>query len=206
MRPTRIPLFPLDVVLLPGMPLPLHIFEPRYKMMIGLCLSERLEFGMVLAGKNGIATVGCTAEIVRKIKDYPDGRMDILTEGRSVFHLVQFLEEKEYYEAIVEYLPAGLERQDPQKEARLIDDFQKCFGLLHGEEWVSSSRDAEVPLAFRMAGQLPLETGQKQTLLEMSHESERRDYLSRCLIELLPRLAQRQRVQMRAGGNGHGPN
>jgi Lon protease-like protein len=193
-------------VLLPGMPLPLHIFEPRYKLMIGLCLSERLEFGMVLAAKNGIATVGCTAEIVKKIKDYPDGRMEILTEGRSVFHLVQFLEEKEYYEAIVEYPPADLERQDPQKEERLIDDFQKCYGLLHGVEWAPSERDAGVSLAFRMTGQLPLETAQKQALLEMSHESERRDYLSRCLIELLSRLAQRQRVQMRAGGNGHGPN
>jgi Lon protease-like protein len=206
MKPTRIPLFPLDVVLLPGMPLPLHIFEPRYKLMIGLCLSERLEFGMVLAAKNGIVTVGCTAEIVKKIKEYPDGRMDILTEGRSVFHLVKFLEEKEYYEAIVEYLPADIERQDPQKEARLIDYFQRCHGLLHGEEWVPAERGPGVSLAYRMAGRLPLDAGQKQTLLEMKQESERRDYLFRCLSDLLPQLAQRRRVQKRAGGNGHGPN
>jgi Lon protease-like protein len=86
-RPNRIPLFPLDVVLLPTMPLPLHIFEPRYKAMIRRCLDEQIEFGMILAADKAVATVGCTAEIVRKIRDYEDGRSDILTEGRAVFHL-----------------------------------------------------------------------------------------------------------------------
>jgi Lon protease-like protein len=206
MRPTRIPLFPLEVVLLPGMALPLHIFEPRYKLMIGRCLSERIEFGIVLAAKNGIATVGCTAEIVRNIRDHPDGRRDILTEGRSVFHLVQVLEEKEYYEAIIEYFPAEAEPQGPQKEARLIDDFQKCHGLLYAEQWVQSERKEGVSLAFGMAGRLPLELRQKQALLELPHEGQRRDYLLRWISEFLPRLAQRQGVQTRAGGNGHGPN
>ncbi len=86
------------------MPLPLHIFEPRYKEMIGHCIEKKLEFGMVLASENNVAATGCTAEILRKIRDYPDGRMDILTEGRSVFRLAELLSEKAYYEAIVEYL------------------------------------------------------------------------------------------------------
>jgi Lon protease-like protein len=97
-RPARIPLFPLDVVLLPEMPLPLHIFEPRYKTMIRRCLAEKIEFGMILAANQGIAAVGCTAEIVRKLRDYSDGRMDILTEGRAIFRLEELLDEKEYYE------------------------------------------------------------------------------------------------------------
>ena len=63
MRPTRIPLFPLDVVLLPGTPLPLHIFEPRYKLMIHRCLSDEIEFGMIFATGKGVATVGCTAKM-----------------------------------------------------------------------------------------------------------------------------------------------
>lgn len=70
-EPTRIPLFPLDVVLLPSMPLPLHIFEPRYQQMIAHCMEERLAFGMVLAANNTVATVGCTAEILQKIRSIP---------------------------------------------------------------------------------------------------------------------------------------
>jgi Lon protease-like protein len=56
-KPPRIPLFPLDVVLLPSMPLPLHIFEPRYREMVGRCLEGGLEFGMILAANDNIASV-----------------------------------------------------------------------------------------------------------------------------------------------------
>src|ERR1700685_3016257 len=66
-----IPLFPLDVVLFPGAPLPLHIFEPRYKEMIGECLAQHLHFGVIRAAEKGLADVGCTAEIVTVVKEYP---------------------------------------------------------------------------------------------------------------------------------------
>jgi Lon protease-like protein len=69
-----LPLFPLDVVLLPGIPLPLHIFEPRYKEMIGECRANNAPFGVVRALEDGVAEVGCTAEIVSVTKEYPDGR------------------------------------------------------------------------------------------------------------------------------------
>src|ERR1700690_26990 len=99
-KPDRIPLFPLDVVLLPTMPLPLHIFEPRYKTMIRHCLTEKLEFGMVAARNQSVAKIGCTAAIQRIVKEYPDGRLDILTEGSAVFRVTEVLEEKEYYEGL----------------------------------------------------------------------------------------------------------
>src|SRR5437667_2617097 len=85
MRPERIALFPLNVVLLPGAPLPLHIFEPQYKEMVKNCFEEKSEFGMLLSLPKGIAHVGCTAEILEVVKRYPDGRMDIVTVGRSHF-------------------------------------------------------------------------------------------------------------------------
>ena len=78
-------LFPLDVVLFPGAPLPLHIFEPRYKEMIGECLKNKTEFGMVrtIAEEDSVrlADYGCTAEIIHVLKTYPDGRMDIFVCG-----------------------------------------------------------------------------------------------------------------------------
>src|SRR3990170_5299180 len=103
-RPNRIPLFPLDLVLFPGVSLPLHIFEPRYKLMTQHCLDERLEFGVILTRSDGIAPVGCTAEIAELVKRYPDGRMDILTMGRSRYRIQEVFEEKPYLEGQIEYV------------------------------------------------------------------------------------------------------
>lgn len=206
MKPTRIPLFPLDVVLLPGMALPLHIFEPRYKLMIGRCLNEAIEFGVILAADKGIARVGCTAEIAQKLKDYPDGRMDIMTEGRSVFHLLKLLEEKEYYEAQVDYPAEDVVPLDARREARMTQLFQQAHLLLAGQEWAVADTDTDISLAYRMAARLPLELAEKQELLEMRAEAARQDFLLRWLAAFLPQLERRARIRRRAGGNGHGLN
>src|SRR5581483_5119210 len=85
LRMDLVPLFPLEVVLFPGMALPLHIFEPRYKEMIGELLQAGQPFGVVRAVDNGIAEIGCVAEIVEVTKTYEDGRLDIMTQGQSRF-------------------------------------------------------------------------------------------------------------------------
>jgi Lon protease-like protein len=206
MRPTRIPLFPLEVVLFPGMPLPLHIFEPRYRLMISRCTSEKIQFGIVLATGKEIARIGCTAEIVEKLKEYPDGRLDILCEGRALFRLIELLNEREYQEAIAEYLPEDILPPDSEKEAQLIERFQVCHALVFGQPWVVSSRDNELSLAFQMAARLPLELEAKQDLLEIRDENARQAFLLLRINELLPQLAQRQRLRKIAGGNGHGLN
>src|SRR5437762_6423846 len=104
MRPELIPLFPLNVVLLPGADLPLHIFEPRYREMVKNCLDEKLEFGMLLSLPKGVARVGCTAEILDVVKRYEDGRMDILTAGRAPFRVVEVVTEDPLLEGHVDYL------------------------------------------------------------------------------------------------------
>ena len=203
-RPTHIPLFPLDIVLLPQMPLPLHIFEPRYKLMIRRCLDEKREFGMVLAANQGVATVGCTAEIVRTVREYPDGRMDILSEGRAVFRLDELLGEKEYYEGRVQYISDLPYLRDLNKEAKILEAFSECHLLLSGRPW-SGAAESEVPiLSYYMAAQLPVELESRQALLEIRSESERRTRLLHWIEEFLPKLRESQRVQQRASGNGHG--
>jgi Lon protease-like protein len=206
MKPTRIPLFPLDLVLFPGMPLPLHIFEPRYKQMIGMCLAEKLEFGMILASEKGITTVGCTAEIIEKLKEYPDGRMDILTEGRTIFSLVELLSEKPYHEGLVEYLQEDATPPDATQEANLIQLFDQCHAAMFGRSWPGLQRASGIPLAYQMAARLPLPLEEKQALLEMRIKSDRREFLLRRMAELLPQLARRRQARRSAGGNGHGPN
>jgi Lon protease-like protein len=204
MRPARIPLFPLEIVLLPGMLVPLHIFEPRYKTMIGRCLKERLEFGIVLTHEHSAVAVGCTAEITRKTRDYSDGRMDILAEGRAIFRIIDLLDEKDYYEAVVDYLSEDATPQDRQKENELTEIFQQCHLMLFGHLWPGSEPRDPVPLAYRLAARLPLDAKERQKVLEERCEADRREFLLRYSGELLPRLAQREIARQQAAGNGQG--
>ena len=80
-----IPLFPLSVVLLPSMPLPLHIFEDRYKEMMSEDYPAKGEFGVVFAKDDGIVNIGCTATVERVMRRYDDGRLDLLAIGSGVF-------------------------------------------------------------------------------------------------------------------------
>lgn len=204
MRPARIPLFPLEVVLLPGMPVPLHIFEPRYKTMVGRCLKEKIEFGIVLAQHHSAVSIGCTAEIVRKVRDYSDGRMDIIVEGRAIFRIIDLLDEKEYYEAVVDYLPEDATPQDGQKEKELVEVFQECHLLLFGHLWPGVEPRDSVPLAYRMAARLPLDVKARQTILEERNELARREFLHRYSSELLPKLAQNELTKQQTIAKGQG--
>ena len=105
-----LPLFPLDLVLFPGTSLPLHIFEPRYREMISECLDRKKLFGVVRAKEEGVAEIGCTAEIITVAKKYPDGRMDIVTEGRERFEVMQVNQERSFLQAEVLYL-----RDEPEQ-------------------------------------------------------------------------------------------
>jgi ATP-dependent Lon protease len=204
--PERIPIFPLDVVLFPGMPLPLHIFEPRYKRMVRRCMQERLAFGVILAGENGMATVGTTAEIIQRVRDYPDGRMDLLTVGRTIFSVKQIFDTEEYYEALAEYLLDTPHQEDPPTRLGLIAEFNRCHVLLFGRLWTPSSDDEGVPLSYLLAARLPLDLVEKQRLLEERNEENRRALLKDQLNRLIPQIAEKHRIRRSAGGNGHSLN
>src|SRR6266852_5306038 len=124
MRPERIPLFPLDVVLLPGADLPLHIFEPRYRQMVRQCLDEKSEFGMLLALPKGVVHVGCTAEIIEVVKRYNDGRMDILTMGRAPFRVVNLFDENPLLEGEVDYLEDSETPSIPRVRCELVELYE----------------------------------------------------------------------------------
>lgn len=201
--PARIPIFPLNVVLFPRMELPLHIFEPRYKLMTRRCMDGRLPFGVILAGENGMATVGTTAEIVQKVRDYPDGRMDILSVGRSIFSVKQIFDTEMYYESLVDYLSDNSYQQDPVSRSELLAEFNRCHVLLFGRGWTPSREDELVPLSYLLAARLPLDLVEKQKILEERDEMTRRAELGKHLNRLIPQIADRQRIRHSAGGNGH---
>ena len=99
----HIPLFPLQAVVFPRTRLPLHIFEERYKEMIGNAIRDHSEFGVVLAKENGIVSAGCTVMVEKVLETYPDGRMDILTRGVRRFEIVELSGEKAYLQAEVSF-------------------------------------------------------------------------------------------------------
>ena len=175
MRPERIPLFPLNVVLFPGEQLPLHIFEPRYRRMVRECLDARSPYGMLLAVDDGITRVGCTAEILEVMKRFPDGRMDILTVGRDPFRIVELYTEDPLLEGHVDYLEDRDSLVDPKKQQKLIGLYETCHTLLFNSLPRSFDEAPYEELAFAIASSLPIDLLCKQQILEQRTENERHE-------------------------------
>ncbi len=206
MRPECIPLFPLNVVLLPGAELPLHIFEPRYRAMVKECLEEKSEFGMLLSLPNGVARVGCTAEILQIAKRYEDGRMDILTVGRTPFRVVELLTENPLMEGQVDYLEDRESPGNPRVQRELVELFEACHTLIYDDYPKNLEGASTEELSYLVAATLPLDLLWKQQILELRSESDRQERLVAYLREWAPHLQKKEAMRQRAGGNGHGLN
>jgi Lon protease-like protein len=206
MDQTRIPLFPLELVLFPHITLPLHIFEPRYRLMIKDCQESGSEFGIAFAAQNGIAAIGCTAKMTNVVHIYPDGRMDILTEGRSRFRTIEIFQGKPYLEAQIEMLADDTSTPTAEHEQKLLAAYDRCHQLIYGRPGAIVSRPASGSLAFQVAAQLPVVLAIRQTILDLGSEAERQVALFEALSEWLPRLADQNRLETRARGNGHAVN
>jgi ATP-dependent Lon protease len=206
MRPDRISLFPLNVVLFPGELLPLHIFEPRYRRMVRQCLDEKVCFGMLLGLPNGVVHVGCTAEILEVTKHYDDGRMDILTVGRAPYRVVDLFTEDPLLEATIEYLEDRDSLLDPQNCEKLIELYEVCYTLLFSGMPANLAQSSPEQLSFSVAGALPLDLLWKQQILELRSEAERQDRLLRYLREWALHLHKMDTQRHRASGAGQSLN
>jgi Lon protease-like protein len=201
-----LPLFPLEMVLLPGESLPLHIFEPRYKEMIGECLEEKKPFGLVRTQGSTLAEIGCSAEILNVGRRYDDGRLDILAEGRRRFEVVAVDQERAFLRADVLYfedessaLPSSEDRH------RLVELHTELLQVAGAEPTPAEEMplDDEPLLSFQLASTLPLDPDFKQTLLGTRSEVERVQALTEYYQSVLPKLRRTIHVRQKAGGNGH---
>jgi len=200
--PDRIPLFPLNVVLLPGAVLPLHIFEYRYRHMVKKCVEDKREFGVLLALPKGIVRVGCTAEITEVTKRYNDGRMDIITAGRSPFRILELLNAEAYandelLEGDVEFLDDRELGRSQRTETELMGLFEVCHTLVF-EDYPRPQPEVE-NLSFHVAGALPLDLMWKQQILELRSETDRQERLVSYLREWAPHLQKTKAMQAGAG-------
>ncbi len=186
-----LPIFPLELVLLPGVPLPLHIFEPRYKEMITECIEQKKPFGVLRASSEGVADIGCTAEIVSVTKKYDDGRMDILTRGVERFEVIEVNEARSFLRAEIALVLDEDENGAPSKpENEMVTHAVR----LHAEIAKLAGTEPDGPdehatnLSFLLAGSLPLDLDFKQTLLSTLSEAKRLEAVVGYLEAILPGL------------------
>ena len=200
MNVALLPLFPLEIVVFPGAPLPLHIFEPRYKEMIGECLEHDQPFGMVRAKESAISAIGCSASIVTVIKKYEDGRLDIAAEGERRFEVIQVNQERSFLQAEVAFFEDEPSTVSKNTADAVIKLHEQLFAVLG--QTVEVERDADF-LSFHLAQDLPVDLDFKQTLLEMESEAERIETLTEYYRATIPKIEMSLRVRQRASGNGH---
>jgi len=183
-------LFPLPLVLLPTERVPLHIFEERYRELIGECLESDREFGLIYADDDGMRDVGTRARVTEVLARMPDGRMDILVEGRSRFRLLEITTGRGFQTGEVSPVEDEKDPSDSESIARAIGLFDRLRELTGSDLDVPDPGTAQ--LSFVLAGLVELAPDDKLQLLRDVSERSR---MSR-VCELLERaLLTTQRVR-----------
>ncbi len=198
-------LFPLGMVLLPGEVVPLHIFEERYKRLIGE-RAEGGEFGVVLVEDEGLRECGCAARVADVVERLDDGRMNILVQGTRRFRLVELREpgdpEAEYLSAVVEYYVDQEAGAPAVLREGALAVFRRMLLLMDVES--PREPEGEGPLSFRLAAAVDFGAPLKQELLESVSEEQRLQALLAVMETLIPRLELRKEREEAIRGNGKG--
>ena len=196
------PLFPLQVVLFPRTALPLHIFEERYKQMIGEVLRSKLEFGVVQAGEKGIVNTGCTATVEKVLKKYPDGRMDLLTVGRRRFEIILLNDEKPYLRGAVEFFDDDESEPIPAEVRKRVLEAYNDIRSIEKPELLDDPEMTDPQLSFQLAQLVP-DLDFRQVLLATRSEADRMRRLAEFFPAYGSKRRQIQHVRAVAPRNGH---
>jgi Lon protease-like protein len=206
-----IDLFPLGLVALPGEVIPLHIFEARYKRLIGEARESGDEFGIVLQQQDAVAECGCTARLIEVLEEFDDGRLNILVEGRRRFRLHEIItaadEGQEFMRGRVAFFDDDEEDEEPGDRVEGIRDramtlFLRMLSLMEVESPRPPGGDR--PLSLRLVAAVDLGVALKQQLLELTSEAERLTTLITVMESLIPRLELRHEREEAIRGNGKG--
>jgi Lon protease-like protein len=195
----RFPLFPLGIVMLPTEIVPLHIFEERYRLMIGECVEQGSEFGIVWLGDDGLREVGCTARVAQVLERMDDGRMNILAQGGRVFRMLRKIDDMPYPAGDVEMLD-DLDGGDEELAVAAREAYADLV------ERVTDSRPGTDELdglnAYGMAATIELAAAPKQALLEERSEDRRLKTVGDLFATALDRIENAEEAQERAKSNG----
>jgi Lon protease-like protein len=197
----EIGLFPLGIVLMPGEQVPLHIFEPRYKELIGECLAEDATFGLVLADDEGIRSVGTRAAVLQVLERFEDGRLNIVVEGRERFSIVSETTGRSFATADVD------DFEDEDDELPSADEVERCLAAYRKVvEAAAAELDELDPeadrLSFAIAARIDFGPAVKQELLELPSERERVVRLTPLLERVAGAVRWERESRERAATNG----
>jgi ATP-dependent Lon protease len=196
----EIGLFPLQLVLLPTERVPLHIFEPRYKELIGECLEEGLEFGLVLEDEDGRRDVGTQAAVVEVLQMFDDGRMNVVVEGRQRFRLVELTEGREFLTGEVEPVEDDPDPAPPEQVEAALGVFRRLVEVAESD--VDEPDPTVGDLSFELASRVDFGHELKQEILELRSERRRLERLVEILGRAVEAMALEKEVRERASGNG----
>jgi Lon protease-like protein len=194
------PLFPLGLVALPGEVVPLHIFEERYRTMIGECLEQEREFGIVWAAGDGPRAIGCAMEITEVLERMEDGRLNILTRGTRPFRVIEERHDRPYPAATVEFLHDAPEDPDAARAGAAHEAYARL--VEEATDRVLEGDDLEALTAYDMAATVEFGLDAKQGLLDLRSENARLALVARLLRAAIKRLDFVERAQVRARSNG----
>jgi Lon protease-like protein len=196
----EIGLFPLGIVLLPTERVPLHIFEERYKELIGRCLADDEEFGLVFADEDGIRDIGTRAAVVEVLNRFEDGRLNVLVEGRDRFRLLELTSGESFHTGEVVPLDDELDPSSAASVARALQLFGRLREIAGSDIEPPSADDPQ--LSFALAAHVELDDELKLELLADTSERSRLERLCEFLEDAVEALRIRRRAVERASGNG----
>jgi Lon protease-like protein len=196
----EIGLFPLNLVLLPGEQAPLHIFEPRYRDLIGECLDTGVEFGLLLEDEAGMRDVGTRCGVVEVLDRFADGRLNVVVEARHRFQLVEETEGRSFRTAEVEELPDDGETPTEEEVDECLAAYERVVSAAEADlEDLDFDADS---IAYQIAARIDFGPEVKQGLLETRSERERVVRLAPMLSRAADAVEREREIRERAGGNG----
>lgn len=193
-------LFPLGIVLLPTEQLPLHIFEERYKELIGECIEDGGDFGVVYADDDGLRDLGTRARVLEVLTRFEDGRLNILVEGGDRFLLTELTDGRSFNTGLV----SPIEDVDDPADTPAVDEALRLFDALREvTESAVEVPDRSVPqLSFALASKVELPVGDKLALLAETSERLRMEQVQELLADALLTAQRVRRAAERASSNG----
>jgi Lon protease-like protein len=194
------PLFPLGLVALPSELIPLHIFEERYKTMIGRCREEESEFGIVWLADDGLRPIGCACEIAEVLEELADGRINLVARGTRAFRLEQRQDELPYPAGAVEFLAD----RDEDLDLEAAGAARQAYAELVRQATDRTPDPVELGgmTAYQMAATVEFGLDAKQGLLDLRSETARMKLVTRLFRAAVRRLDYVERAQARARSNG----
>ena len=201
-----IPIFPLGIVVYPGEQLNLHIFEPRYRQLIEECVASKKNFGIPTVLDNKLTEMGTLMQVTEITNRYPDGKMDIKTEGMQTFKILEVIKElpdKLYSGAIVTYPKSSV-----KGSAHLMKKVLAGIRQIH--QSLNVTKDFKKPddelLSYDVAHHAGMSLQDEYYLLELEEELHRQEFLKRHLAKVIPVMAEMDVLKGKIKMNGHFKN